>query len=109
MEGYGFRREGEGGEYVSDGTMRLGGRRPNNTSGGHLCEGYTHGLSMVIENVRQLRHEADDSCLMGADGRREHTYDYGEGGCRQVKEVNLTANLGWGTPAYGSSLVMRRG
>ena len=62
FEAYGFCKPGEGGDYVSDGTIRLGGRRPNNTSGGHLCEGYTHGISMVIENVRQLRHDVDDSC-----------------------------------------------
>ena len=62
LEDYGFCKKGEGGQYVSDGTMRLGGKRPNNTSGGHLCEGYTHGMNMVIENVRQLRHDVDDSC-----------------------------------------------
>ena len=60
LEDYGFCKKGEGGHYVSDGTIRLGGKRPNNTSGGHLCEGYTHGMNMVIENVRQLRHDADD-------------------------------------------------
>src|SRR5215467_14986623 len=37
LEDYGFCKKGEGGHYVSDGTIRLGGRRPNNTSGGHLC------------------------------------------------------------------------
>jgi acetyl-CoA acetyltransferase len=108
LEDYGFCTKGEGGAYVSSGTIELGGRRPNNTSGGHLCEGYTHGVSMVVENVRQLRHDADDSCPTGADGRRAHTYDYREGGCRQVRTVNVTANLGWGTPAYGSALVMAR-
>ncbi len=102
-------RAGEGGGYVSDGTIQLGGRRPNNTSGGHLCEGYTHGISMVIENVRQLRHDVDDYCPLGPDGRRAHTYDYREGGCRQVRDVELTANLGWGTPWTGSALVLRRG
>lgn len=106
LEDYGFCKKGEGGEYVSDGTMRLGGRRPNNTSGGHLCEGYTHGMNMVIENVRQLRHDIDDSCPMGPDGKRLHTYDYSEGGCRQVRDVELTANLGWATPGTGSAVVL---
>ena len=68
IEQYGFCKEGEGGHYVSDGTIGLGGKRPNNTSGGHLCEGYTHGMNMVIENVRQLRHDVDDSCPAGPDG-----------------------------------------
>ena len=108
LEDYGFCRKGEGGRYVSDGTIQLGGRRPNNTSGGHLCEGYTHGMSMVIENVRQLRHDADDSCPVGPDGRRRHTYDYREGGCRQVKGCEVTANLGWANPGTGSAMVLRR-
>jgi acetyl-CoA acetyltransferase len=108
LEDYGFCKKGEGGEYVSSGVIELGGKRPNNTSGGHLCEGYTHGVSMVVENVRQLRHEADDSCPIGPDGRRLHTYDYREGGCRQVRKADVTANFGWGTPAYGSALVMSR-
>ncbi len=108
LEDYGFCRKGEGGDYVSNGTIRLGGKRPNNTSGGHLCEGYTHGLNMVIENVRQLRGEVDDSCPIGADGKRQHTFDYREGGCRQVKDVELTANLGWAMPGTGSAMVMRR-
>src|SRR5947199_247049 len=44
LEDYGFCKKGEGGDYVSNGSIRLGGKRPNNTSGGHLCEGYTHRL-----------------------------------------------------------------
>ncbi len=109
LEDYGFCKKGEGGEYVSDGSIRLGGKRPNNTSGGHLCEGYTHGMNMVIENVRQLRHDVDDSCPEGPDGNRQHTYDYSEGGCRQVRDPEITANLGWATPNTASALVMRRG
>jgi acetyl-CoA acetyltransferase len=109
LEDYGFCKKGEGGHYVSDGTMRLGGKRPNNTSGGHLCEGYTHGINMVIENVRQLRHDVDDSCPVGPDGNRRHTYDYSEGGCRQVKDCEVSANLGWAMPGTGSAMVMRRG
>ena len=109
LEEYGFCKKGEGGEYVSSGIIELGGARPNNTSGGHLCEGYTHGMSMVIENVRQLRHEADDSCPVDSDGRRTHTYDYREGGCRQVQRAELTANLGWATPATTSAMVLQKG
>ncbi len=109
LEDYGFCAKGEGGQYVSDGTIALGGRRPNNTAGGHLCEGYTHGMNMVIENVRQLRHDVDDYCPPGPDGSRQHTYDYSPGGCRQVRDPELTANLGWATPNTGSALVMRRG
>jgi acetyl-CoA acetyltransferase len=106
FEGFGFCKPGEGGDYVSSGIINLGGKRPNNTSGGQLCEGYSHGMSLVIENVRQLRHQADDSCPGWEHG--EHTYDYSEGGCRQVKDVELAMNMGWGTPAVSSSLIMRR-
>jgi acetyl-CoA acetyltransferase len=109
LEDYGFCRKGEGGHYVSDGTIKLGGRRPNNTSGGHLCEGYTHGMNMVIENVRQLRHDADDNCPVGPGDKRQHTYDYSEGGCRQVQRCEVSANLGWASPGVGSAMVMRRG
>ncbi len=108
LEDYGFCKKGEGGDYVSSGAIELGGRRPNNTSGGHLCEGYTHGMNMVIENVRQLRNDADDCCPIGLDGKRQHTYDYSEGGCRQVKNVELTANLGWAHPGAASSMIMAK-
>lgn len=106
LEEYGFCKKGEGGEYVSGGAIELGGRRPNNTSGGHLCEGYTHGMSMVIENVRQLRETADDYCPRWADGI--HSHDYSPGKCRQVKDVRIAMNLGWATPATGSALILRR-
>ena len=108
LEDYGFCKKGEGGGYVSSGIIDLGGGRPNNTSGGHLCEGYTHGMSMVIENVRQLRGEADDSCPIGRDGKRQHTYDHAEGGCRQVQGAELSANLGWAMPGTGSAMVMAK-
>jgi acetyl-CoA acetyltransferase len=106
LEEYGFCKKGEGGAYVSSGIIELGGKRPNNTSGGHLCEGYTHGMSMVIENVRQLRGEADDYCPGAAEGK--HSYDYSPKHCRQVKDAEITMNLGWAMPATGSALIMRR-
>ncbi len=106
LEAYGFCKIGEGGDYVSSGIIELGGARPNNTSGGHLCEGYTHGIALVAENVRQLRHQADDYCPNWQQG--EHSYDYSEGGCRQARDVEITMNLGWASPPTGSSLIMRR-
>ena len=109
LEEFGFCEKGAGGEYVSSGIIELGGARPNNTSGGHLCEGYTHGMSMVIENVRQLRHDVDDSCPPGPAGRRHHTFDYREGGCRQVRDPELSANLGWANPVTTSGMVMQKG
>ena len=108
LEDYGFCKKGEGGDYVSSKDIELGGKRPNNTSGGHLCEGYTHGMNMVIENTRQLRHDADDSCPIDPEGKRQHTYEYSEGGCRQVKNVELTANLGWAHPGTASSMIMAK-
>ena len=106
FEDYGFCKKGEGKDYVTSGIIDLGAGRPNNTSGGHLCEGYTHGMNMVIENVRQLRGTVDDYCPRWQEG--VHTYDYSEGKCRQVKDVEITMNMGWGTPAVGSAMIMRR-
>jgi acetyl-CoA acetyltransferase len=106
LEEYGFCRKGEGGQYVSGGIIELGGRRPNNTSGGHLCEGYTHGMSMVIENVRQLRGTVDDYCPGSAEG--VHSYDYAPGRCRQVRDAEIAMNLGWAMPPTGSALILRR-
>jgi len=106
FEDYGFCKKGEGKDYVTSGIINLGGSRPNNTSGGHLCEGYTHGMNMVIENVRQLRGTVDDYCPNWVNGI--HSYDYSEGRCRQVKDPEISMNMGWGNPAVGSALILRR-
>ena len=106
LEEYGFCKKGEGGAYVSSGIIELGGARPNNTSGGHLCEGYTHGMNMVIENVRQLRGTVDDYCPGAADG--VHSYDYGPGAAARCATREITMNLGWAQPPTGSALILRR-
>jgi acetyl-CoA acetyltransferase len=48
----------EGGAYVAAGETTFGGNTPVNTHGGHLSEGYAHGLNHVVEAVLQLRGEA---------------------------------------------------
>ena len=55
LEDYGFCGRGEGGEYAAAGQLRLSGDLPTNTSGGHLSEGYLHGMNHVAEGVRQIR------------------------------------------------------
>ena len=72
----------------------------------YLGPGYTHGMAMVVENVRQLRGTVDDTCPGAAEGK--HSYDYSPGKCRQVRDAEITMNLGWAMPATGSSLIMRR-
>lgn len=60
FEDLGFCAKGEGGDFVSDGRLAVGGALPSMTSGGGLS--YNHpgalGLLLVIEAVRQLRGEA---------------------------------------------------
>ena len=61
LEDLGFCKKGQGGAFVADGALRIGGRLPVNTDGGGLCNnhpGYQGGMIKVIEAVRQLRGEA---------------------------------------------------
>jgi acetyl-CoA acetyltransferase len=106
LERFGFCEPAGGGDYVANGTIALGGRRPNNTSGGQLCEGYTHGLSLVVENVRQLRWRVDDFCPEASNGI--HTFDYTPGHCRQVRTPELAMNMGWRTPPTQSAMILAR-
>lgn len=59
LEDFGLCERGRGGHYVQSGAIDWPyGRTPLNTSGGNLAEAYIHGLSLVIEGVRQLRGES---------------------------------------------------
>lgn len=61
LEGLGFCKLGEGGEFVRDGMLELGrGRWPTNTSGGHLSESYMQGWGLIAEAVLQLRGQCGD-------------------------------------------------
>lgn len=59
LEAFGFCARGEGGPFCASGAIRRDGSLPINTAGGHLSEGYIHGMNHIYEAVRQLRGEAD--------------------------------------------------
>ena len=69
LEDLGFAPKGEGGPFVASGALRLGGALPTNTDGGGLSA--THpgmrGLFLMCEAARQLRGEAGDSQVDGAE------------------------------------------
>jgi acetyl-CoA acetyltransferase len=60
LEGAGFCKVGEGGSFVENGGLRIGGRLPTNTAGGFLS--FSHagmcGIFTAIEVVEQLRGNA---------------------------------------------------
>jgi len=72
LEGYGFCKRGEGGDFTNDGAIEIGGRLPVNTSGGGLSEAYVHGFNLINEGVRQMRGTSTsqvagaDSCIVTA-------------------------------------------
>jgi acetyl-CoA acetyltransferase len=61
LEDYGFCAKGEGGPYAASGAL------PVNTHGGFLSEGYVHGINHIAEAVAQLRGDAGDRQVPGAE------------------------------------------
>jgi len=72
LEDWGFCKKGEGGPFAAGGALDLGGAVPINTGGGHLSEGYIHGMNHVLEGVRQIRGHSTsqvpgaENCLVTA-------------------------------------------
>lgn len=66
LESAGFCKLGEGGPFVAEGNIALGGRLPVNPSGGLLSEGHLGGMNHVVEAVRQLRGTCGDRQVAGA-------------------------------------------
>ncbi|MCU1503634.1 MAG: thiolase, partial [Ilumatobacteraceae bacterium] len=77
LENLGFCKVGEGGPFVSDGRIRLGGALPVNLDGGGLSSNHPgmRGIFLVIEAAKQLR---------------------GEGGARQVDGARIALVHGTG-------------
>lgn len=69
LEDLGFCGKGEGGPFVEDGRLRLGGALPTNPDGGGLsaCHPGMRGLFLMVEATRQLRGD-----YAGGNGRTEN-------------------------------------
>ena len=59
LEDLGFCKKGEGGDFVSDGRLKVGGELPINTDGGGLSSNHPgmRGIFLLLDATRQLRHE----------------------------------------------------
>jgi acetyl-CoA acetyltransferase len=92
LENLGFCKVGEGGPFVSDGRIGLGGELPVNPDGGGLSSNHPgmRGIFLVIEATRQLRGEGGPRQVDGARLACVH----GTGGTLGVAHSGATLILG---------------
>lgn len=67
LEDLGFCQKGEGGAFVEEGRLELGGKLPTNTSGGLLSEAFFQGWTALSEGVHQLRGDCGSRQVKGAE------------------------------------------
>ena len=70
LEDLGFCPKGEGGPFVADGNIELGGALPLNTHGGllsHSHTGHPGAMFAITEGVRQIRGDGGDRQVTGAE------------------------------------------
>ena len=80
LEWYGFCPVGEAGPFLAEGHTRPGGSLPVNTNGGQLSEAYMWNWMHLYECVQQLRGEAGDRQVAGAEvALHAQTHDFFKG------------------------------
>jgi len=67
LEDLGFCTKGDGGPFIADGNIALGGAIPTNTHGGSLSAGRLHVITHVIECVEQLRRTCGERQVTDAE------------------------------------------
>jgi acetyl-CoA C-acetyltransferase len=91
LEGLGFCKKGEGGAFVQNGRVGLGGALPINTDGGGLSSNHPgmRGIFLVIEAVKQLRGECGERQVKNC----EIALCHGTGGMLGLRHSGVTLIL----------------